>query len=86
MKIRRPLGAKGQIVIPKDLRNYLGLKEGGEVEFLIEEGKVVLKPAITPEEAVEAYVGAVRRKLRKRVNIKKIIEEEATERIDLRRQ
>ncbi len=85
MKMRRPIGQKGQIVIPKDLRDYLGLKEGGEVEFVIDNGKVLLKSAVTSEEAVEAYVRVVKKKLRHHVEIKKIIEEEVTDRVDLRR-
>ncbi len=85
MKMRRPLGQKGQIVIPKDLRNYLGLKEGGEVEFAVEDGKVLLRPALPPEEAVEAYVTVVKKKLKRHINIKKLIEEEVTNRVALRR-
>lgn len=85
MKIRRPLGQKGQIVIPKDLRNYLGLKEGGEVEFAIEDGKVLLRSALPPEEAVEAYVTVVKKKLKHHINIKKLVEEEVSDRVALHR-
>ncbi len=38
------LGAKGQVVIPKELRERAGLHPGCEVEFAFEEGRVVLAP------------------------------------------
>lgn len=85
MIVRRPLGSKGQIVIPKDLRDYLGLKEGSIVEFLVEDGVVVLKPASPPNEAVKTYLNVVKRKLRKRVDLKKLLDEEVMQRIDLHR-
>lgn len=34
---------KGQVTLPKAIREALGLYAGSEVEFAIEEGKVVLK-------------------------------------------
>ncbi len=85
MKMRRPLGQKGQIVIPKVLRDYLGLKEGGEVEFAVENGKVLLRSALPPEGAVEAYVTVVKMKFKRPVNTKKLIEEEVTDRVAHRR-
>ena len=32
------VGAKGQVVIPKDLRDRLGIVPGDEVEFALDEG------------------------------------------------
>jgi len=38
--------SKGQVTVPKRLRDYLGLKPGAEVEFeLRPEGEVVVRPA-----------------------------------------
>ena len=40
------LTSKGQVTIPKRLRDHLGLKPGSEVEFVIaEDGRVVLHAA-----------------------------------------
>jgi antitoxin PrlF len=39
--------AKGQITIPKDIRDYLGISNGSRVLFVIEDGKVLLvNPAV----------------------------------------
>jgi AbrB family looped-hinge helix DNA binding protein len=36
------IGAKGQVVIPKDLRERAGLHPGSEVQFLLDGDRVVL--------------------------------------------
>ena len=85
MILRRPVSRKGQVVLPKDLREHLGLKEGGMVEFHVRDSEVVLKPALSAEEAVEAYVKVVRKKLTRRVDIKRELESEVEERLAVRR-
>lgn len=77
MYIRRNIGEKGQVVIPKDIRNYLGLKPGSEVVFEMKGKEVLLKHPVDPKKFVEDF-GNVPNKLKK-VNIKeieKILEEE----------
>jgi AbrB family looped-hinge helix DNA binding protein len=39
------VGPKGQVVIPKDLRERLGLSPGDEVEFRLEDKGVLVEPA-----------------------------------------
>jgi len=40
------LTSKGQTTIPKDVRDYLGLRPGDRIEFVLTEDKsVLLKPA-----------------------------------------
>ena len=34
--------SKGQVTIPKKVRDYLGIRRGSIVEFRLEDGKVVL--------------------------------------------
>ncbi|MGI9034106.1 MAG: AbrB/MazE/SpoVT family DNA-binding domain-containing protein [Acidimicrobiales bacterium] len=41
------VGAKGQIVIPKELREELGLRPGDEVNFWQEGDHVAVRPART---------------------------------------
>lgn len=41
------LSSRGQIVIPKEVREFLELRTGDEVDFVVREsGEVVLRPAV----------------------------------------
>lgn len=41
------LTSKGQLVIPKDIREYLHLQPGDRLDFVIQDdGEVVLRPAV----------------------------------------
>lgn len=48
MKVReRYLGkvtSKGQTTVPKEVRDFLGLEEGTQVEWTVEDGKATVKP------------------------------------------
>lgn len=49
------IGARGQVTIPKSLRDRFGLFPDMEVEFIDERGRLVLKkiePGVDPVEAV----------------------------------
>ena len=50
------LTKKGQTTIPKNVREYLGIKPHDRVEFVIGHGKVTVKPAGT----IQANFGRVR--------------------------
>lgn len=43
LKLKRKVGSKGQVVIPKPIRDQLGIHEGEEVYFYVENGKVVVE-------------------------------------------
>lgn len=60
---------KGQVTIPKKIREYLGIKRKDQIEFEIEKGKVVIKP--TP--SLELNFGKVAPR-RKPENFKRIRE------------
>jgi len=85
MIVKRTIGPKGQVVIPKDLRDYLGVEPGSEVVFEVRENEVVLKPGRAPAELVEEYVSIVASKLKNRIDLDKMIEEEAVEEVAIRR-
>ncbi|MBE7733238.1 AbrB/MazE/SpoVT family DNA-binding domain-containing protein [Devosia faecipullorum] len=36
--------SKGQTTIPKEVRDLLGLSEGAQVEWIVEDGKAMVKP------------------------------------------
>lgn len=53
---------KGQITIPKDVRDALGLAPGSQVEFTIEAGRAILRRRV-PAEAFDRWQGFLRGKL-----------------------
>jgi antitoxin PrlF len=55
------LTSKGQITLPKPLRDRLGLKTGAQVDFVVnDKGEIVLKPAKKPlPKAAQAYRAAL---------------------------
>lgn len=49
------LTSKGQVTIPKSVRDHLGLKPGSAVQFeLADDGRVTLKPAARPRKSIFA--------------------------------
>lgn len=64
MEIERTVSKKGQIVIPKDVRDYLGLKSGTEVVFEVKGREVVLRTKISPRKFIEEFTN-VGKKIRK---------------------
>jgi antitoxin PrlF len=52
------LTSKGQVTVPKALRDYLGLKPGSAVEFdLAADGRVVIKPVQPDTERLAETTG-----------------------------
>jgi AbrB family looped-hinge helix DNA binding protein len=46
-RVHRYLGkmtSKGQTTVPKEVRTYLGLEEGTQVEWTLDDGKATVKP------------------------------------------
>ncbi|MBS7629666.1 AbrB/MazE/SpoVT family DNA-binding domain-containing protein [Candidatus Bathyarchaeota archaeon] len=84
--MRRKIGPKGQVVIPKVVREHLGVETGSEVVFEVREKEIVIKPSRPPTDIVEEYVSIVTSKLKDRIQLEQIIEEEVMERIDIHRQ
>jgi AbrB family looped-hinge helix DNA binding protein len=59
MSFSSTLSSKGQVTIPQEIRIRLGLKEGDRVEFVIEEGRTILRPERREENPFEACIGAL---------------------------
>ena len=53
------LSSEGQVTIPKEIRERLGLQQGDKVEFVTEGGVTYLRPARGGDNPFEAYVGAL---------------------------
>ena len=72
MKIKREIGEKGQIVIPKDIREHLGLDFGTNVTFEVKDNEVIIKKEKNPIEIVEDFFNTP--KLKKKISIKELKE------------
>lgn len=51
--MRITIDAGGRVVIPKSIRERLGLAPGSEVELAEADGRVEIRPALSPMELVE---------------------------------
>ncbi len=81
MKSRLKVGEKGQVVIPKQLREQAGIREGTEVVVGLKDGVVTIKRAAPPTTSYADYfTSTFSKKLNHEVDIKKILEEELIER------
>jgi len=52
---RRRVGQRGQVTIPKELRDELGIEGGGEVLVRARAGDIVLETSVTEEYLAEGY-------------------------------
>jgi AbrB family looped-hinge helix DNA binding protein len=74
------VGPKGQVVIPKRIRDALGLKPGVDVTIEVRgENIVISKPKIEGS-YTEYYTSTYSPKLKEPVDVKKIITEEVAQR------
>jgi AbrB family looped-hinge helix DNA binding protein len=76
VRMKRKLGRKGQVVIPKDIRQKLSLAEGAILNFEVEDDTILVKPEPSPEEFVERFLSVKGKKLRKRVDWKSVLDDE----------
>ena len=53
------ISSKGQITVPLEIRNRLGLKRGDRVEFVVEDDRTTIRPARPAENPFVKYVGAL---------------------------
>ena len=75
MIIEREIGEKGQLVIPKDIRRFLGLKKGQKVIFEVRKDEVVLRPEQDPEKFLEDFLNIPKTKNITLKEIKRGLEE-----------
>ncbi|WP_276935578.1 AbrB/MazE/SpoVT family DNA-binding domain-containing protein [Ferroplasma acidiphilum] len=77
MEKKTTVGPKGQVVIPKEIREKIGIKEYSEVIVDILDDSVVIRK-IKPESVsyVDFYSSTYSKKLKKKIDIKKIAEEQ----------
>lgn len=58
---RRKVGTRGQVTIPKELRDRFGITGGDDVVIYEEAGKLVIERPATREEMAEGYRQRARR-------------------------
>lgn len=77
MEKKTTVGPKGQVVIPKDIRDKIGIKEYSEVIVDTIDDSVIIKK-LQPESVtyVDYYCTTYAKKLTKKIDIKKITEEQ----------
>ena len=51
------IGTKGQITVPQEIRKRLGLAPGDRVEFVVEEGRTVIRPVRSGVNPFEKFIG-----------------------------
>lgn len=72
MEIKREIGQKGQVVIPKDIREYLGLSKGNKVVFEIRDKEVIIKQEQDPIKIVEDFFNTP--KIKRKISVKELKE------------
>lgn len=78
--LKKIVGQKGQVVIPKHMRDALGLKAGVDVTIEIRGKEIVIGRPKTEGSYTDYYISTISPKLREPVDIKKIIEDEVDQR------
>lgn len=57
MPLSSTISSKGQITIPQEVRQQLGLKSGDRVEFITEAGRTFIRPSQDTENPFDRYAG-----------------------------
>ena len=81
---QKNIGQKGQVVIPKQLRDAIGLKPGVEVILELRGDEIVISKPKIEGSYTEYYTTTHAPKLKKVVNIKEIINQEVAQRHAIR--
>ncbi len=60
------ISSKGQIAIPKEIREVLDIKEGDKLTYKLEKGKIVLEPIVSiPRSQAYFWTPEVQEKVKK---------------------
>ncbi|MEO8680944.1 MAG: AbrB/MazE/SpoVT family DNA-binding domain-containing protein [Vicinamibacterales bacterium] len=65
--------SKGQVTIPQEIRNKLGLQPNTEVEFVVERGRAFLRPKKGTPDHVDRMMGPLRTGPRMRMSSKELL-------------
>jgi len=84
LEVRRKVGQKGQIVIPKIIREFLTIAPGDEVILEVRGKEVIIRPKMDPAKFIEDFCAVNGRKLSEKIDLEKLLEEEIERRFALR--
>jgi len=51
---------KGRILIPKEIREKIGLRTGGKARLKVEKERIVIMPPISPEDFIKEMEGCIK--------------------------
>ena len=60
MKNSSTISSKGQVTVPQEIRNRIGLSPGDRVEFVVENGQTLIRPLRSEINPFEKYKGALK--------------------------
>jgi antitoxin PrlF len=60
MRNSSTISSKGQITVPQEIRNRIGVHAGDRVEFIVEDGRVVICPLRCESNPFEKYRGILK--------------------------
>ena len=63
-------------MIPKDIREKLSLSEGSILTFEVSNNAILVRPELSPEEAVRRFLSVKGKKLQRPVDWKSMLDEE----------
>lgn len=70
MIIKRKIGEKGQVVIPKDIREHMGLDMGVNITFELRGNEVVIKKEADAVKIVEDFFNTP--KINRKIGVKEL--------------
>ena len=51
---------KGRVLIPKEVRDKVGLQTGGKARLKVEQERIIIMPPISPEEFIHEMEGCIK--------------------------
>ncbi|HEY0089132.1 MAG TPA: AbrB/MazE/SpoVT family DNA-binding domain-containing protein [Candidatus Lokiarchaeia archaeon] len=77
MIIKRKVGPKGQVVIPKDIRDLLHIQPGSEILIEILDKEIIIRPSVDPEVYLKQFC-TTPKKLKEKINYKDLYDQQYT--------